>query len=730
MTTGERTRLVVGVDTGGTFTDAVVWDGREFHVAKALSTPDNPARAVLEVLARLGVALGGPADERDRDLVRARGGDSPRAGSDDPADDREGRGRGASARDRAWSGGPNVAEAGDGGPDAAEAEDGGIRVIHGSTVATNALLERKGAVTALVTNQGFTDVIEIGRQARPRLYDLHCRRPEPLVPRHLRFGAPGRVDARGRRVEPLTEAEARDIAARVARSGAASVAVCLLFSFLDPRHERLLERELLAAGLRVSASHRVLAEFREYERTATTVVNAYVAPVMSRYLEVLERELGGRARLRVMQSNGGVIRASTAMAEPVRTILSGPAGGLTGAFELARAAGFSRLATFDMGGTSTDVALCDGAPGLTYEAEVGGLPVRTPMCDIHTVGAGGGSIVAADAGGALTVGPESAGADPGPVVYGRGQALTVTDANVFLGRIDPERFLGGAMRLYPERLPERFAALGRRLGLSPPEAAEGVLAVAEATMERAIRVISVARGHDPADFTLVSFGGAGGLHAVALARALGIRTVLIPRFPGLLSALGMVMAEVVKDYSATVMLPHGPDTAADLAARFGPMEDAARRDLAREGLAGDRMAFTRLADLRYRGQSFELSTPLGPDLAGAFHALHHKTYGYARPDRPIEVVNIRLRATGRTDRPALPRLSARPGRTARDAAVGRTRTRFAGREHEAAIMERERFFPGAAFDGPAVVVETSATTFVPPGCAVRVDEYGNLILRP
>lgn len=653
--------LVVGVDTGGTFTDCLCRDETGFRVFKLPSTPDNPARAVLDGLAGLGVA--------------------------------------------------------------AEV------VVHGSTVATNAILERKGAVTAFVTNRGFEDLIAIGRQQRPELYDLTSRKPACLVPEALRFGVPGRVTAEGRVIEALPEAAARELARRVAASGASSVAVCLLFSFLVPEHEQRLGQALAEAGLSVSLSHEIVAEFREFERASTTVANAYVAPVMDAYLADLDAGLGAGRRLAVMQSGGGLATASVARREPVRTILSGPAGGVVAALAVGRAAGFDRLITFDMGGTSTDVSLLDGAPSLTMEAEVAGIVVKTPMLDIHTVGAGGGSLAGLDAGGALRVGPESAGADPGPACYGRGEALTVTDANLFLGRLAPDSFLGGRLPLFPDRLPPLFAALSQAAGLTPTELAEGIVTVAETAMERAIRVISVERGHDPGDFALLSFGGAGGLHAVSLARLLGIGTVVAPRHAGLFSALGMLFADVVKDYAVTVMLSSDTTDAMELAMQFAPLEARARAELAAEGFAPDRMVLERQLDMRYTGQSHELSVRFVADPFTAFHGRHEAVYGYADPKRPVEVVTVRLRARGVTDKPVLRPAERLVAAVPAAACLGERPLTWHGRSLAARWYDRERLLPGNRFDGPALVAEPSATTLLPPGAGAAVDPWGNLVIE-
>jgi N-methylhydantoinase A len=422
-----------------------------------------------------------------------------------------------------------------------------------------------------------------------------------------------------------------------------------------------------------------------------------------------------------MQSSGGIVPATTAAREPVRTILSGPAGGVVGAHAVARRAGFERIISFDMGGTSTDVALVDGAPRTTSESAVAGLPVGVPMLDIHTVGAGGGSLAVFDAGGALRVGPQSAGADPGPICYGRGTEPTVTDANLLLGRLDPERFLGGKIRLDEERA-RRYCALAMRGMARVEEFAAGIVRLAEATMEKAIRVISVERGRDPRDYTLVSFGGAGGLHACALARALRIPRVLAPCFPGALSALGILISDVVKDYSRTVML--APD-AGSLARHFRELEERGRADLKSEGLRG---AAQRSLDLRYLGQGYELNVEGGPGFLGRFHQAHRQRYGYADPARPVEVVNVRVRLVAQTQPVNLPKHRLRRG-DGRQAILRHRRVIFDGRAAPTPVYDRDLLRAGDAFAGPAVLVEYSATTVVPPGCRARVDAYGNVIIE-
>jgi N-methylhydantoinase A len=651
----------VGVDTGGTFTDLVLVAPGGLRVVKCLSTPRDPARAVVAALAE---------------------GEVPRGRQ--------------------------------------------VTVVHGTTVATNTLLTRTGARTALVTTEGFEDVLALGRQARPALYDLFQTAPDPLVPAALRLGIRTRTRADGCLETPPGAADIRRLVAALRRARPESIALCLLFSYANPAAERRLARALGALGVPLSVSSRLLPEYREYERTSTTCVNAYVLPRMGRYLEGLDRALG--RRLRVMQSSGGSLSARAAGAEPVRTVLSGPAGGAVGAQAVAARAGFRKIITFDMGGTSTDVCLVDGALRTTSEAAVAGCPIRVPVIDIHTVGAGGGSIAWVDAGGLLRVGPQSAGADPGPACYGRGGALTVTDANLHLGRLHPGTPLAGRLRLRPERVRRPLAALARKLRLSPGRAAEGVAAIANATMEKALRVISMERGHDPREFALVAFGGAGPMHAADLARALRIPTVLVPRLAGALSALGLLFADVTKDSSRTLLTRADRRGWTAARAAFAALEQEARRALRAEGIRPGEMALARSLDLRYAGQSYELNVPAAGDPVARFHRLHARRYGHADRERPVELVHVRLRAIGRARRPPLPRRSRTGRGGAREALVGRQTMIFEGRRRTGRVLDRERLAPGAAFRGPALVLEASATTVVPPDFRARIDDHGNLLL--
>jgi len=472
------------------------------------------------------------------------------------------------------------------------------RLLHGSTVATNGLLERKGARVILVTNRGFEDVLEIGRQNRPQLYALAGHRPPPLVAREDRIGIQGRLGPNGEVIDDLDPAE---LAALKERFGdAEALAVVLLHSYANQEHEEAVAMALGGTGHPLSVSSRLLPEYREYERTSTTVVNAYVSPIMSRYLGRLDRESEADP-VHIMSSSGGAVPVERAIREPVHTVLSGPAGGVVGALEWARRSGSDRIITFDMGGTSTDVSLCPGKLLHTREFEIAGQPVAVPVIDIHTVGAGGGSLARVDAGGALRVGPESAGADPGPICYDRGGTeVTVTDAHVWLGRLPPEAFLGGKGVLHRGRIQGPMSGLADALGKSLEGAAEGVLSVVNTAMERALRVISVERGFDPAEFVLVAFGGAGALHVAELVERLGARRALVPPDPGLLSAYGMLAAPPAREVSRTLLVSSDdPDRSGALEGTFQELEAQAVREMTAEGNDPESLSVIKSVDARY-----------------------------------------------------------------------------------------------------------------------------------
>ncbi len=675
--------LRIGIDTGGTFTDFVAVHRQEVLSFKIPSTPDNPAQAILTGLERV-------RQEISFDQVK-------------------------------------------------------LEIVHGTTVATNALLERKGARTALVTTAGFEDVIEIGRQARPDLYNFAVERPAPLIPRKLRLGLAERISASGSILKQLEPNDLHLLVEKLRQLNVESVAISLLFSFSNPRHEQALAAALAPLNIPLSISHQILPEYREYERTSTVVINAYLAPKVSRYLSDLQLGLRKllaakpQSQLRIMQSSGGSISADTAAREPVRTILSGPAGGVIAATRVATLAGMGDIITFDMGGTSTDVALCRGTAHTTNEARVTGLPVAVPVLDIHTVGAGGGSIASVDAGGALRVGPESAGANPGPACYGIGTRATVTDANMVLGRFGGRGLLNGTMALDETRAAKAVAEIAAQMAavsgkkVTCIEAALGIVKVANANMERALRLVSVERGQDPRYFSLVSFGGGGGLHAVALAEALRIPRILIPAFPGAFSALGVLLADVLKDYSRTVMLAV-TDTASDaqkmLTAHFTQMEKAARRDLQREGFAASQIELQRGLAMRYRGQSFELEvgfSGLLPAALSQFHQLHHERYGHSDPTAALEIVSARLRGIGCTEKPTIK--SARKQNT-KPQPLATVLTRLDRKPERLPVFDRATLPVGFVFSQPALIVEYGSTTLLPNGWQVEVDKWKNLILRP
>lgn len=652
--------LKIGVDIGGTFTDFVIFDGAGVRIHKVLSTPGNPAEAVLRGLSQ---------------IVETSGNEE---------------------------------------------------IIHGSTVATNALLERKGAKTALITTEGFEDVLEIGRQTRLQIYNLFVDKPAPLVPASKRFGVPERTLPTGEVLRPVKERPVREILQKIKDQGVESIAICLLFSYANPENENQVQELVQELGLPVSVSHRILPEYREYERCSTTVVNAYLSPIVDGYLSLLEEKINGT--LRIMQASGGYISVGKSREEPVRTILSGLAGGVVGAVQVAKLAGYENIITFDMGGTSTDVSLCYGDIHTTTETIIGGCPIRVPVIDIHTVGAGGGSIAYLDEGGALRVGPQSAGADPGPICYGRGDRLTVTDAHLFLGRMDPEHFLGGRMELDTERVEFYMEQFARLWGLDPLRVAEGILEVANATMERAIRVISVGRGYDPREFVLVSFGGAGGLHACDLARAMSIPTVLVPKNPGVLSVLGMLLTDIVKDYSQTILVRSDQIDYQGIMELFQPLEDRGLWEISAEGVEEEQIVLERFVDMRYIGQSYEITVPFGVHFVHDFHRLHHRMYGHSDQQKPTEIVNLRLRALGKSTRPQIRRMEL-ADEDPSSAIVGTREAFFSGSFHKSILYDRGKLKPGNRLQGPALLVELSATTVLPPDFTCQVDQFENLILK-
>jgi N-methylhydantoinase A len=605
------------------------------------------------------------------------------------------------------------------------------QIIHGSTVATNALLEHKGARTALITTQGFRDILQIGRQIRPNIYDWNQPPSPPLVPDELRFEVTERIDAHGNVLIPLNFQQVREISNHLKNESIESIAICMLFSFLHTNHEQRVASHLRKIGYFVSTSSEILPEYREYERTSTTVVNAYVSPILDRYLLKLQNSLPN-THLQMMQSNGGMINIDEARKNGARCILSGPAGGIVGAEYIASQILASKqlpnqnikIITFDMGGTSTDVSLVNGSPSQTTNASISGYPIHLPMIDIHTIGTGGGSIAYIDLGGLLRVGPQSSGADPGPACYGKGDLPTVTDANVVLGRILPKLFLGGKMPIYSKKAFTAIANLGKKLNLTPVQTAKGVIDIVNIQMERALRVISVERGHDPHDFSLFSYGGAGGLHATALARNMGIPKVIIPRYSSTLSALGMLVANVMKDYVQTIMFREIKDIH-KIEKLFSPLITKAIHDIERQGIPKDHIEVQRSLDIRYIGQSYELNVPFNRNFEEIFFNIHRYTYGYAYKDIPVEIVNIRVKALGKGDPFQLPKFSDM-GNGNKPQIAKRIKVELSNGSDTIPMYLFDQLYPGMAFEGPALIVASDTTILVDHRDKISVDEFKNL----
>jgi N-methylhydantoinase A len=668
-----RAPLRIAIDSGGTFTDCVWIEDSVLRILKVFSTPADPAQAIADAINKI-------------------------------------------------------------------ASGQGVVVLHGTTVGTNTLLQRKGARVAFVTTAGFEDSIEIGRQQRPKLYDFFFEKDPALAPAELRFGVDERVSSEGVVLRAPDDSALAGLAERIAAQKPQAIALSLLFSFANPVNEQQVAAALSKLGVPLSVSHQILPEFREYERASTVLVNAYLQPVMQTYLEKLRARVGGDGKatgIFVMQSSGGITALETAAEQPVRTVLSGPAGGVVGAAAVAQRSGFDSVIAFDMGGTSTDVALVRGTPATTNEADVAGLPVRVPVLDIHTVGAGGGSVARFDAGGALRVGPESAGADPGPICYGKGEKPTVTDANLLLGRLPADQFLGGDFQLdlpRTQKLVQRWLKEnGSRLSLE--EFAAGMVRVVNANMEKAIRVVSIERGYDPRQFALVAFGGAGAMHACDLAQSLRIPRVIVPVYPGALSALGILISDVVKDQSRTVLLrvqPGSGKKGADggklplqqIDRIFAELQNNIAVELKKEDWQG-KAVFEPSCDVRYRGQGYELNLPYGRDLLQRFHADHKRRYGYSSPEREVEIVTVRLR--GRVASPEkLSRMKIQTG--AGKLRASTAMVYFGGKRHKTQVLPRDVLTPGRRYRGPAIITEYSATTVVPPGYSFRADKAYNLLV--
>ena len=674
---------IVGIDVGGTFTDLTAVDAATGRVVvtKVPSRPRHEAAAVLAGLEALGIAS---ADVR--------------------------------------------------------------RLVHGTTVGTNAVLERRGARVALLTTAGFRDLIEIGRTKRniPALFIPTFTRPKPVVERKDRFEVTERLGPDGTVLVPLDPASIERALDAALGAPAEAVAVCLLHAYLNPAHEHAVADAVKgrAPGLPVSCSADVVAEYREFERFSTTVLNAYLQPLMEGYLTSLEERLlatGYVHGVLTVASSGGMMTTDTARRLPIKTIFSGPAGGVSQACFVGAAAGIRDFITYDMGGTSTDVCLVrDLQPLMTADAMVGAFPVKVSQIDMHSVGAGGGSIAWLDVDGSLAVGPRSAGASPGPAAYGLGATEpAVTDANVVLGRIGTRRRLGGSISIDVERARTAVAALAARMErpLGVEALAEGIVTIAVARMTSAIREISIQRGHDPRDFTLIAFGGAGPMHALAMADEIGIPRVLVPRHPGNFSALGLLAADIKHDDVRTrvgLLRERLPA----LRAAFAEMETAARLQLEREGFAPEQQKLLRSLDLRYRGQAFELNLAVGRGAAEGepsalqeietdFHRHHREVYGHSNPEAAIELVNARLTAYGLVPKPAAER-HTRSGATLEAALVERRPVWFAGRAHDCPVWDRDQLPEGAQVEGPAIVEEFGATTVVPPGWRGTLDGHGNL----
>jgi N-methylhydantoinase A len=644
--------MLLGVDTGGTFTDFVYISDAGLQIHKVLSTPEAPEKAILQGIEELGV-------EHDKLLI-----------------------------------------------------------VHGSTVATNAVLEKKGVRCCFVTNHGLADMLTIGRQARKELYNLNPAPESPPVPADLCLETAGRVSAQGELLEPLSDEQITSLVTQIKALAPQSVAINLLFSFLNDEAEKRLELAM-PEGIFVSRSSKVLPEYKEYERGMATWLNAYVGPLVKGYLASLARSVQAQS-ISVMQSSGGTIAAEQAGEQAVRMLLSGPAGGLMAALHIGKLAGYERLLTLDMGGTSTDVALLDTAIALTNEGKIAGYPVAVPMVDMHTIGAGGGSIASVDSGGMLCVGPESAGAFPGPACYGKGgQKVTVTDANLYLSRLSSKHFLGGDMALDTSASNKAIDELAERLGCDSRQAAEGVIKLANEHMARALRVISIQRGIDPRPYTLMTFGGAGGLHVCALADALEMRTAIVPVNSGVLSAFGMLAAPRSRELSRSLLGELSQMPIGDIERGFATMLEEGQAQLLAEGVAIEKVQTKYWLDLRYLGQSYTLpvSWKNKRSVIDAFHKLHKSRYGHDL-DLAVELVNLRLSLSADMPKPALTKLSAR----------SLDKVLNLSSDGDLAIYQRQNLLPDDVIEGEALIVEQVATTYLAPGWSCTLDVYGNLVL--
>jgi N-methylhydantoinase A len=672
-----RPALRVAIDIGGTFTDFVVFDTEtgELAVGKVLSTPHDSVQAVLVGLERLGVEL-----------------------------------------------------------DAVEF------FVHGTTVGLNAIVQGRGADVALVTTKGFRDALEIGLMEKKEMYNLFYERPKPLVPRHRRFEVDERIDGFGRELRPVDPAAVAALAVEIRASGAQAVAVATLNSYVDPAHEAAVGRglqEALGDDVLVSVSHEIANEWREFERTSTTVLNAYVLPLFQRYLSVIRERLaerGLRHEVNIMKSSGGIMSAAAASVRPIHSLLSGPVGGAVGAQAIARSSSFANLVTADMGGTSFDASLIIGGDiEIDTRADAHGYPMLVPTVRVNAIGAGGGSIARVEGTSGLRVGPESAGASPGPVCYGNGGTEpTVTDANLVLGRLDPGGVLGGEIALDRDAAARAIEErVGEPLGLPVHEAAEGVLRVINSKMALAIRELTVAQGLDPADFAMVAYGGAGPMHAAEICAEIGIGTVIVPPVPGMFSAWGMLAADVRHDLARTSVERADAIVPGSLARRFAELEQEGRAALREQQVDDAAISFLHALDLRYVGQEHTLTVPVSvevdpADLKELFDAAYRRKYGHFAAADPVEVVNVRVAAVGSVAKPAPPRL---PGDDAPPpAAVGERDVLFAGAWHPTPIHRRETLRPSTVLQGPLIIDEDGSTTIVPPGFDATLDGAGNLVL--
>lgn len=679
---------MVGVDVGGTFTDVTLVDGKtgEIKNHKVSSTPDDPSRAIMKGI---------------KDILEI---------NDVAVEDVQ-------------------------------------YLAHGTTVATNALIERKGAVTGLIVTEGFRDLLEIGRQTRPSLYNFFEEKPQPVIPGNLRFEASERLLANGQVHKVIDEESLHKAIDALKEQGVKSIAVCFLFSYLNPEHEKVAVETIRERfpEVYVSASHEIVPEFREYSRLSTTALNAYLGPVMKTYMENFlnsVKEYGIPVDPYITQSNGGIISIHESVSSPLRTAVSGPAAGVVAAKNLAELTGYKNMITFDMGGTSADFSLIEnGEPKISMEREVEGFPARIPMLDIHACGAGGGSIAYIDNGGALKVGPESAGSTPGPASYGRGGTKpTVTDANLLLGRLNPKEILGGRMTVDMEAAKEAIKEhICEQSLLTLEEATAGIISVVNANMSRAIRLISIQKGHDPRDFTLVSFGGAGGLHCSALAKELNIPRVLIPPSPGTFCSLGLLVTDVRTDYVRSTLEEASPESMSVVAAHFEELKEEGIKLLEKENIPESKRKYELVIDMRFKGQNYEIPIPVEWDeltstgfaaLKKRFEEQHEKIYGYAKKDGILEFVNYRLTAVGQ-----LPKASFEKSNAAAETAVprGSRQVYFTEVEkpgyYDTKIFAREDLKPGNKVQGPLIVEQMDTTILVLPEQTMKVDEYGNLIIN-